>query len=250
MGLRSGDWLGHSRTLMCFFLSHSFVALAVFFGSLSCWKTHPPPIFSVLAEGRRFSSNILQYMAPSIGPSVQWSRPIPLAEKQPRSMMFPPPCLTGMVFLGCDSQHFSSSKHDESSWCQRAQFWSHLTTAHSPKPSLNHSDVHWQTSDGRVHVTSWAGGPCGRCRISVHCGVVCYQWFAVVPTALKSLTISFCVVLGWSLTFLMIILTPWGEIMHGAPDWGLLMVILYFFHFQIIAPTVVSFSPSFLLMVL
>ncbi len=64
MGLRSGDWLGHSRTLMCFFLSHSFVALAVCFGSLSCWKTHPRPIFSVLAEGRRFSSNILRYMAP------------------------------------------------------------------------------------------------------------------------------------------------------------------------------------------
>ncbi len=35
---------------MCFFLSHSFVALAVCFGSLSCWKTHQWPIFSVLAE--------------------------------------------------------------------------------------------------------------------------------------------------------------------------------------------------------
>ncbi len=34
MGLRSGDWLGHSRILMCFFLSHSFLALAVCFGSL------------------------------------------------------------------------------------------------------------------------------------------------------------------------------------------------------------------------
>ena len=44
MGLSSGDWLGHSRTLMCFFLSHSFVALAVCFGSLSCWNTHPRPI--------------------------------------------------------------------------------------------------------------------------------------------------------------------------------------------------------------
>ena len=40
LGFRSGDWLGHSRTLICFFLSHSFVALAVCFGSLSCWKTH------------------------------------------------------------------------------------------------------------------------------------------------------------------------------------------------------------------
>ncbi len=49
MGLRSGDWLGHSRTLMCFFLSYSFVALAVCFGSLSCWNTHPRPIFIALA---------------------------------------------------------------------------------------------------------------------------------------------------------------------------------------------------------
>ncbi len=39
------------RPLMCF-LSHSFVALAVCFGSLSCWKTwfyHPRPIFNALA---------------------------------------------------------------------------------------------------------------------------------------------------------------------------------------------------------
>ncbi|CDQ94710.1 unnamed protein product, partial [Oncorhynchus mykiss] len=36
MGLRSGDWLGHSRTLKCFLRSHSFVARAVCLGSLSC----------------------------------------------------------------------------------------------------------------------------------------------------------------------------------------------------------------------
>ncbi len=33
MGLRSGDWLGHSRTLKCFLRSHSFVARAVCLGS-------------------------------------------------------------------------------------------------------------------------------------------------------------------------------------------------------------------------
>ncbi len=42
-------WLGHSRTLMCFFLSHSFVALAMYFGSLSCWNTPPRPIFNAVA---------------------------------------------------------------------------------------------------------------------------------------------------------------------------------------------------------
>uniref|UniRef100_A0A8C7WCL9 Protein kinase domain-containing protein n=1 Tax=Oncorhynchus mykiss TaxID=8022 RepID=A0A8C7WCL9_ONCMY len=36
MGLRSGDWLGHSRTLKCFLRSPSFVARAVCLGSLSC----------------------------------------------------------------------------------------------------------------------------------------------------------------------------------------------------------------------
>src|SRR4029434_1058437 len=51
-------------------------------------------------EGMRFKPNIPRYMAPSIVPSMQWSRPVPLAEKQPPSIMFPPPCLTvGMVFL-------------------------------------------------------------------------------------------------------------------------------------------------------
>ncbi len=45
MGLRSGDWLGHSRTLMCFFLSHSFVTLACVFGSFLFWNIHQWPIF-------------------------------------------------------------------------------------------------------------------------------------------------------------------------------------------------------------
>ncbi len=49
MGLRSRDWVGHSRTLMCFFLSHSFVALAVCFGSLSCRNNHPRPNLNALA---------------------------------------------------------------------------------------------------------------------------------------------------------------------------------------------------------
>src|SRR4029434_4715881 len=49
-------------------------------------------------EGMRFKPNIPHYMAPSKVPSMQWSRPVPLAEQQPQSIMFPPPCLTvGMV---------------------------------------------------------------------------------------------------------------------------------------------------------
>ncbi len=72
----------------------------------------------------------------------------------------------------------------------------------------------------------------------------------VVPALFRSLIRSSRVVLGWSLTFLRIIDTPRGEILHGAPIWGRLTVILNFFHFRIIAPTVVAFSPSCLLIVL
>ncbi len=40
----------HSHSLsFSLLLSHSFVALAVCFGSLSCWNTHPRPIFNALA---------------------------------------------------------------------------------------------------------------------------------------------------------------------------------------------------------
>ncbi len=67
----------------------------------------------------------------------------------------------------------------------------------------------------------------------------------VVPTALRSLTRSSHAVLGWFLSILMIIQTPRGEILHGAPDRGRLTVIFCFFHLRIIAPTVVTFSPRF-----
>ncbi len=107
MGLRSGDWLGHSRTLKCFLRSHSFVARAVCLGSLSCWKTQPRFSFNALADGRRFSLKISRYMAPFILSFTQISHPGPFAEKQPQSMMFPPPCFTVvMVFFGCNSAFF------------------------------------------------------------------------------------------------------------------------------------------------
>ncbi len=72
----------------------------------------------------------------------------------------------------------------------------------------------------------------------------------VVPALFRSLTRSSRVVLGWSLAFLRIIDTPRGEILHGAPVRMRLTVILNFFHFIIIAPTVVAFSPSCLPIVL
>ncbi len=54
----------------------------------------------------------LQYPGPDI-PLMRCSCPVPLAEKHPQSIMFPPPCLTvGWCSWG-HRQHSSSSKHGE-----------------------------------------------------------------------------------------------------------------------------------------
>jgi len=107
MGLRSGDWLSHSRTLRCFLRSNSFVARAVCLGSFSSWKIQPHFIFKALTDGRRFWLKISRDMALFILPSTRINFPFPFAEKQPQSTMFPPPCLiVGMVFLGCYSALF------------------------------------------------------------------------------------------------------------------------------------------------
>ncbi|CDQ79586.1 unnamed protein product [Oncorhynchus mykiss] len=46
-------------------------------------------------------------MAPFILSLTRIRRPGPFAEKQPQSMMYPPPCFTvGMVFFGCNSAFF------------------------------------------------------------------------------------------------------------------------------------------------
>jgi len=77
------------------------------------------------------------------------------------------------------------------------------------------------------------------------CSVLLMVTFeTVVPALFRSLTRSSRVVLGWSLTFLKIIDTPRGKILHWAPVRGKLTVILNFFHFLNIAPKVVAFSPS------
>lgn len=47
---RPEDRLVRSTTFKCFFLSCSFVALPVYFGSLLCCKTHPWPTFIVLEQ--------------------------------------------------------------------------------------------------------------------------------------------------------------------------------------------------------
>jgi len=70
------------------------------------------------------------------------------------------------------------------------------------------------------------------------------DFVTLVPALCRSFIRSLHVVLWFLLTVLMIILTPWDQILRGAPDRGRLWVVLYVFHFLTIVPTVDFFTPS------
>ncbi len=73
-------------------------------------------------------------------------------------------------------QHSSSSKHGELSWCQRAGFL--VSSNHNIFTQFSSESFRCSLANFRRpgHVLSWAGGPCGHCRILVFQGVVCYQF--------------------------------------------------------------------------
>ncbi|XP_070398413.1 uncharacterized protein [Nothobranchius furzeri] len=204
-------------------------------------------IFKALTDGRRFWLRISRYTAPFIL-SLTWiSRPVPLAEKQPQSMMFPPPCFTvGMVFLGCNSIFFFLQTRRVEFIQKSSTLVSsdHMTfsqsSAVSSMCSLANIRRAW-TCTGFSSGTRLALQDLIPCRCSV---LLIVAFITVVPALCRSFTRSPRVVLGFLLTVLMIILTPRDEILRGAPDRGRLSVVLYVFHFLIIAPTVDFFTPS------
>ena len=177
MGFRSGDWLGHSR-IINMLLFEPFLCFSWLYVLGHCHVGRPilRPIFSALTE-------VIAQNFPVHGPihpplnTVKSSCPLswetPPKHKVSTSMLHS----ERWYSWGC-TQHFSSSKHGESSWCQIALFWSHLTTSPSPKPPPDHPGVLWQTSDRPVHVPSSAEEPCARSRILILHGVVCYWWFS------------------------------------------------------------------------
>ncbi len=185
-------------------------------------------------------------MAPFILSFTQISRPGPFEEKQPQSMMFPPPCFTvGMVFFGCNSAFFLLQTRQVEFLPKSSILVSsdHMTFSQSSSGSSKCSlaNFRWAwTSTGLSRGTRLALQDLSPWQC-VTDGSLCYFG----PSSLfRSLTRSPRVVLGFLLTVLVIILTPRGEILRGAPDRGRLSVVLYVFHFLIIAPTVDFFTPS------
>lgn len=82
MGVKSGLWLGHSVTFRDLPWTQCSVVVAVWLGSVSCWKV-------CVHSGEGFL-----YLTSFIHPSIVPSFSVPASEKHPRSLMLPPPCFT------------------------------------------------------------------------------------------------------------------------------------------------------------
>ena len=155
-------------------------------------KTH----FQCSHWGKEVVGQNFRYMTPFILPSIRWSRPVPLAEKHPKSIMFPPPCFkVGMVFLGLYSA-FLFLQTRWSSWSQIALFWSHLTTSPSPKSSSRSSRFSLANFRRACTCAFFSRGTL-RAQQDFNpswCSVLLMVLFVtMVPTAFRSLTSSSCV---------------------------------------------------------
>ncbi len=161
--------------------------------------------------------------------------------------MFPPPCfIVGMVFFGCNSAFFLLQTRQVEFLPKSYILVSsdHMTFSQSSSGSSTCSLANFRrawTCTGLSRGTRLALQDLSPWRRSV---LLMVAFVTLVPALCRSFTRSPCVVLGFLLTVLVIILTPRGEILRGAPDRGRLSVVLYVFHFLIIAPTVDFFTPS------
>ncbi len=97
---RAGLWLGHSKTLSS---SGEAILLLILMYALGCCRSErwsSSSSSAIYKEAWRFCSNIDWYLELFIIPSTLTKAPIPAEEKQPQSVMLPPPCFTvGMVFF-------------------------------------------------------------------------------------------------------------------------------------------------------
>ena len=83
IGLRSGDWLGHWRTLIFLSLNHSRVKFVVVL-----WE-HPLEFLNKrFTLGMRLLSNIWRYMELCIFSSMMWSAPVPREVKHAHTIIY------------------------------------------------------------------------------------------------------------------------------------------------------------------
>ena len=162
-------------------------------GSLSCWKVNLCP--SLRSSGAGFHQGFL-FFAPLIFSSILTSLPVPAAEKDPHSMMLPPPSFTvGMVpgFLQTWLLAFRP----------RVQSWFHQTRESCFSWSESPLGVFWQTPSGLSCAFYW-----GVASIWPLCQSAI--WFLVTSLTKAPL--------------------PWLLSLAGRPGLGWVFVVPNFFH--------------------
>lgn len=103
-------------------------------------------------------------------------------------------------------------------WIQHFNFfrpsWDTLWSVLTTPPSLNdqHSAAN---SEGTV---CFYRGDLLNSSIIQYSALPVLCW-TLVPCAFSSFRSSCCLVVGWSITMLVMIFAPWGRIYHKAPDW-------------------------------
>ncbi len=137
--------------------------------------------------------------------------------------MFPPPCFTvRMAFFGCNSAFFLLQTRQVEFLPKSPILVSsdHMTFSQSSSGSSKCSLANFRrawTCTGLSRGTRLALQDLSPWRRSV---LLMVAFVSLVPALCRSFTRSPRVVLGFLLTVLVIILTPRGEILRGAPDRG------------------------------
>ncbi len=228
MGLRSGDWLGHSRTLNASTKPLLHCPGGVF-GIIVMLKD--PATFHLQCPCRWkevFTQNLTITWPHSFFSFTQIQSSWFLCRKTAPKHDVPPPCFT-VVWCSLDAtQHSFSSKHDKLSFYQKVLLVSsdHMTFSQS---SLDHPMLSSKLQTGLDMYWLKQGdtsGTAGFESLAAQC-VTDVAFVTLVPALCRSFTRSPRVVLGFLLTVLVIILTPRGEILRGSPDRGRLSVVLY-----------------------
>ncbi len=209
---------------MCF-LSHSFVALAVCFGSLSCWSTHLWHTFNTLAGFNALALMVHVHRPFEVG---QWS--CPLSRKKPTKHNVSTYVFDSgdsvLGFIGSTPPRLNTAIWVDAKKLDFGLIW----------PQHFHPVLLWI-------IAKLQTGP-HMCFLEPGDLVVLQDFLVtMVPVALRSLTRSSRAVLGWFLTVLMIIETRLGEGIAWSPSTREIDITP-------ITPTVVTFSPSCLAMVL
>ena len=174
MGFSSGDWLGHSMTLICF-LFEPLPLLPWPYILGHCHVGRPSTThFQCSHWGKEVVIQNFLVHGPIQPPldMVKSSCPLnwetPPKHKVSTSMLHSGDGVIGVVL----SISLLQTRRVE--LMPITLFWSHLTTSPSHKPPPDHLGVLWQTAD----VPSSAEEPCARSRILILHGVVCYWWFS------------------------------------------------------------------------